>query len=108
MPDARKIIPLPIAEVMLDDALDKPLDYLIPPEFREKVHAGSRVKVPVRSSQRQGTIISFKESSPFAKLLEISEVLSDKNHLTDDLLHLAQWISEYYFTPLRKVLTTIL
>jgi primosomal protein N' (replication factor Y) len=108
MPDAQKIIPLPIAEVMLDDALDAPLDYRVPPELNEKARAGSRVKVPVRNSQREGTIVGFKESSPFAKLLEIGEVLSDKTHVTEELFHLARWISEYYFTPLRKVLKTIL
>ncbi len=108
MPDAQKIIPLPIAEVMLDDALDAPLDYRVPPELNEKARAGSRVKVPVRNSQREGTIVGFKESSPFAKLLEIGEVLSDKTHVTEELFLLARWISEYYFTPLRKVLKTIL
>jgi primosomal protein N' (replication factor Y) len=99
---------LTIAEVILDDALDKPLDYRIPKELVGKVHAGSRVKVPVRTSHRLGTIVEIKESSPFSPLQEIAEVLSDKAYITEELFLLAEWISEYYCTPLRKVLKTIL
>lgn len=103
MPDAQKI-----AEILLDDAIDRSLDYLVPPDLLKKVHIGSRVKVPVRNSQRHGTIIEIKENSCHAKLLEIAEVASDKTHVTKDLFQLAKWISDYYCSPLRKVLKTIL
>ncbi len=97
-----------IAEVILDDALDKALDYRVPDDLIGKVLSGSRVKVPVRNSQRLGTVVGFKETSPFAKLQLIAEVLSDKAHVTHELFQLAEWISHYYCTPLRKVLKTIL
>jgi primosomal protein N' (replication factor Y) len=108
MSNAENINFLTIAEVILDDALDKPLDYLIPNELTEKALAGSRVKIPVRKSYRQGTIIKIKEHSPFSPLQEIAEVLSDTTYITEELFRLATWISEYYCTPLRKVLKTIL
>jgi primosomal protein N' (replication factor Y) len=103
MPDAQKV-----AEVVLDDALDRPLDYRISEELKGKVEVGSRVQIPVRRSARQGTVIAIKSSSPFGKLEEIAEVLSDKTHVTPELFRLAAWISEYYCTPLRKVVKTIL
>ncbi len=98
----------PIAEVMLDDALDKALDYAIPDALQGKIFVGSRVKIPVRNTQRQGVVVGTKKQSPFSKLLEIAEVLSDKNHVTDELFRLAEWISHYYCTPLRKVLKALL
>lgn len=97
-----------VAEVILDDVLDKSLDYRIPDELLGKVLSGSRVKVPVRNSQRQGTVVGIKETSPFGKLQQIADVLSDKAHITDELFKLAKWISLYYCCPLRKVLKTIL
>ena len=107
MSDAQEIN-FSIAEVILDDALDKSLDYKIPEELIGKVLAGSRVKVPVRNSRRQGTVVATKEKSPFAKLQEIAEILSDKTHVTKELFRLAEWMSNYYCTPLRKVLKTLL
>lgn len=97
-----------IASVILDDALNKSLDYLIPEDLRGKVLIGSRVKIPVKQSVRQGTVISLKAISPYSPLQTISELLSDTTHLTDELFRLAQWISHYYCTPLRKVLKTLL
>ncbi|MBS0620015.1 MAG: primosomal protein N' [Verrucomicrobia bacterium] len=96
----------PIAEVILDDALDKPLDYAIPKGVI--LSPGMRVKVPVRTSLRQGTILLLKETSPFAKLQEIQEVLSDAPYISSELFKLAAWVAHYYATPLRKVLKTLL
>lgn len=107
MSDAQEVVPT-IAEVILDDALDKSLDYRIPKTLIGKVQTGSRVKVPVRNSVRQGTIVSLKDSSSFAKLQEISATLSEKTHVTEELFRLAEWIAYYYCTPLRKVLKTLL
>jgi primosomal protein N' (replication factor Y) len=110
MPHPQKMTdtPLTIAEVVIDDALDRPLDYRIPEALIGKVLSGMRVKVPVRNSQRQGTVIGLKAISPFAKLQQIAEILSDKAHVAGELFHLAEWISHYYCTPLRKVLKTVL
>jgi primosomal protein N' (replication factor Y) (superfamily II helicase) len=108
MSDAQEVNLLSIAEVILDDALDRLLDYRIPKELIGKVHVGSRVKIPVRKSHRQGTIVKIKEDSPLIQLQEIAEVLSDKAYITEELFRLAQWMSEYYCTSLRRVLKTIL
>lgn len=104
MPHSQEII----AEVLLDDALDKSLDYLIPTPLIGKVLTGSRVKVPVRKAQRQGTVVGLKTTSPFAKLQEIAEVISKQTHMPPELFRLAEWISHYYCTPLRKVIKTLL
>lgn len=108
MPIAQKMTDLTIAEVILDDALDKSLDYRIPEELLGKVLSGCRVKVPVRNSERQGTVVGVKETSPFAKLQKIAAVLAEKAHITEELFKLAQWISAYYCCPLRKVLKAVL
>ena len=108
MSDAGQMNSLTIAEIILDDALDKPLDYQIPLEMIDKIYVGSRVKVPVRNSSRQGTVVSLKAQSLFSKLQKIASVISDKSHVTEELFQLARWISDYYCTPLRKVLTTML
>jgi len=98
----------PVAEVLLDDALDQALDYRIPEQLIGKIYPGMRVKVPVRNSQRQGIVVATKESSPFSPLFDLAAVLSEKTYVTEELFCLAKWVAEYYCTPLRKVLKAIL
>jgi primosomal protein N' (replication factor Y) len=97
-----------IAEVVLDDALDKALDYQIPINLIGKIQAGSRVKIPVRRTHRQGTVVQLKQTSRFTQLQSIIELLSEQASVNAELLRLAEWIAFYYCTPVRKVLKTIL
>ena len=97
-----------IAEVILDEGLDHPLDYQIPEELQGKLFPGTRVKVPLRNRECVGTVLFLKATSPFTRLQKIRETVSDTPSLSPELLHLANWISEYYCSPLRKVLKVIL
>ncbi len=108
MSTTQEIAPLSVAVVALDDAIQHVFDYEIPDIWRGKLHVGMRVKVPVRTTVRQGTVIELKETSPFPKLVKIREVLSEKVFLPPDLFQLAKAISHYYCTPLDKVIQIML
>lgn len=108
MSDFKQITPFSVAEVVLDDAIQMTLDYQVPTEWLGKLELGMRVKIPVKKTIRQGTIICLKEKSAFKKLLNIQEILSDKVFLPPDLFSLALWMANYYCTSLDKVITTIL
>lgn len=97
-----------VASVILDDALGRELDYLIPQPMQGQVSAGTRVLVPVKNTLRQATVWQTKPSSEYSQLRPIKEVLSEHSILTNDLLSLARWMSGYYCTPLYKVLITML
>lgn len=99
---------LNIAAVILDQALDHPLDYLIPSDLLEKLEVGMRVKVPVKSTIRLATVFEIKKTSPFIDLKPIAEVLGEKPFISRELFTLARWMANYYCCPLRKVLTSIL
>jgi len=96
-----------IAQVLLDDALDKPLDYRIPDHLQ--VVKGSRVHVPVRGSVRKATVVALPETSPYEKSLQpISELLAEKPYLLPETFQLAEWMSSYYVTPMRRILRLFL
>ena len=97
-----------VASVILDDALDKMLDYAIPASEIGSLYPGSRVLVPVKNSLRQATIWQLKEASCHQSLKEIAKIISHASITTPDILELAKWMSKYYCTPLRKVLSTLL
>ncbi|MCX6989117.1 MAG: primosomal protein N' [Chlamydiae bacterium] len=97
-----------IASVILDDALAKTLDYLIPAELAGKITPGCRVLVPVKTSLRSATVWELKQFSIHANLKSIVKQLSTAPITTPDLLEMARWMSRYYCSPLHKVLTTLL
>jgi primosomal protein N' (replication factor Y) (superfamily II helicase) len=96
----------PIATVILDDGIDKPLDYVVPEGMA--VRPGMRVRVPVGKTVRKGTVHELKAKSLFSRVLPIREVLEEKPLLTDGQFALANWMARYYCTSLRRVLRCFL
>ena len=94
---------LAFAVVLLDDAIDRPLDYAIPLSMEEKAIPGTRVLVPVRKSLRKATLLSRKASSEFENVQEIRELLSEKPLIPGPLFQLAIWMSHYYACPLTRI-----
>ncbi|MBI2743653.1 MAG: primosomal protein N' [Chlamydiales bacterium] len=91
------------ASVLLDDGIDKPLDYKIPQEITG-CGIGMRVMVPLRGRPKPGTIITLKETPEIANVQSILKLLSEKPAISPALFTLAEWMSRYYCTPMRRVL----
>lgn len=96
------------ASVVLDQALDKLLDYSIPPEMADQAKSGMRVEVPVRNSLQKGYIVTVKDTAAFPNVRPIHKIISDVELVTPQLFELALWMAKYYCTPLRQVLKTLL
>ncbi len=94
------------ASVILDVGIDKLLDYKIPPHL--KVTPGMRIKVPVRGYLREGTIFELKQTTPFAKVKEIAEIISSNALVSEELFRLIRFVSRYYCAPLTKIMKFIL
>ena len=92
------------ASVILDQGLDRPLDY----QAIDGTNVGYRVLVPVQNSLRKGTVVALKDTPSVPKVQSIKEVLSDKALITPDLFELATYMSKYYCTSFRKVLKALL
>lgn len=91
-----------IVEVLLDDRLEKPLDYSVPLQFLEQIRPGLRVEIPVRNSYRIGTIFRIKNDSS-QSLRSISRIIPEQSS-SQSLWKLALWMSKYYCCSLQKVL----
>ena len=98
-----RIACLNIAEVLLDQNLEKHLDYLIPPELLLQARAGLRVEVPIKSQMKKGTISLIKSESS-RSLRPLSRLLPEDSSLPESLWKLAQWMARYYCCPLQRVI----
>ncbi|MBP9842258.1 MAG: primosomal protein N' [Simkaniaceae bacterium] len=91
------------AEVILDQAVNKSLDYHI--ESDQEVEVGCRVEVPLKGTWQSGTVIRIKTETECRRTFPIKKV---GLKVSPDLFALAEWMSQYYMTPLRYVMKTLL
>ena len=91
-----------VISVLLDDGLDSPLDYELPQDL--DVDMGTRVSVPLHNRTVKGTIVGFKDTTDVPGLKPIFGTLPNEAHLPPELFKLAEWLSRYYATPIRRVI----
>lgn len=87
-----------IASVIVDvpaKQTDRTFDYLIPDEWQETIQPGMRVIVPFGPRKVQGFVMGLKNESEFKKLREISEPMDLEPILNQELLELAEWLTDH-------------
>lgn len=98
-----------IVRVARIDGGDSLYDYAIPDDMVDFIFAGQRVNVPFGRGNRNqiAFCIEFPETSEYSKLKYISGMIDEQPLITEELLTLARWISQYYCYPLGMVLSAI-
>ncbi len=97
-----------IARVVVDLALDREFDYLVPDDMADALKLGSRVTVPFGRREAHGYIVGFADSSPHAALKAILKPIGNKPLVEEHILKLARWIADYYVAPVELAVRTVL
>ena len=100
-----------VARILLDLALDRHFDYLIPPELRDRVTIGTLVSVPFgKGKEREGCVVAISHHSayPLDQLKAISAIKDERPSLPDSLLKLADWMAEYYCCTRERALQNLM
>ena len=80
--------------------LDKPYDYLIPPEMAEKALPGMRVHVPFSRGNRrtEGVILAVADHTSFEQPLKaVLALLDEEPVLTEEQIRLALFMRERFY-----------
>ena len=90
--------------------LDRPFDYAIPMDMKEKVQPGVRVEVPFTRANRrtEGIVLALAPIGAYEKLKPISEVLDETPILTQAQIKLALWMHERFFCTLYEAVKAML
>ncbi len=91
--------------------LDKPYDYLVPPEMSDKALPGMRVHVPFSRGNRrtEGVILALVEESRYDKQLKpILALLDEEPILTPEQLKLAYFMRERFFCTVYDAIRAML
>ena len=90
--------------------LDRPFDYAIPLDMKEKVQPGVRVEVPFTRANRrtEGIVLALAPIGAYEKLKPISEVLDETPILTQAQIKLALWMHERFFCTVHEAVRAML
>src|SRR5713101_3050982 len=95
-----------------DVAVPVPLDAVFTYRVPDGIHppAGGRVLVPFRQQRLVGIVTELHDRPPKVSAKNVMETLdeADAPALSDELLRLGKWISEYYLAPLGEVFRSML
>ena len=94
-------------QVAVPIPIDQLFTYRIPEKFSEFALPGCRVLVPFDRKRITG-YVTHHVPKPFEDALEIADLLDYWPIFSKDLLHLADWVAEYYMAPLGMVLQSML
>jgi len=83
------------------------LDYKIPEDAEAGIGRGWRILAPVKNKLCEGIILDIKRESSRKNLKPITKFIGNRPFLSREILELAEWISQYYMTPMEKVISLI-
>jgi primosomal protein N' (replication factor Y) len=94
--------------VIIDRAIHRELDYLVPETLAERVSVGSRVRVPFRDKSALATVVAVLDRSEATGIRPIEAIVGEAPVLSKELLELARWMSAYYCCPIETVMRSLL
>ena len=97
-----------IARVIVEVARNREFDYRIPERLLGALTVGAQVIVPFGHSEARGYVVGFKDSSTFARLKEIREMVGRQALVGENVLKLARWIADYYLAPVETAVRAVL
>ncbi|MBQ5590624.1 MAG: primosomal protein N' [Clostridia bacterium] len=104
------IVSVYVEKTTLD--FDKPFSYSVPFDMCENVKIGQRVLVPFGKGnrKRQGVVVEINESKTLEneKIKPIFDIIDDEPVITDEMLKLAQFISDRCFSTFYESLRLML
>lgn len=101
-----------IAQIAISSAvfaMDKPYDYLVPPQMQAQLQPGMRVMVPFGRANRhqEGMVLALEDAQKLG-LKSVAQVLDEAPVLNAAFLHLAAFLRERYFCTFYDAVRAIL
>ena len=84
-------------EVAFNLPINQTFSYRVPPELRS-VQAGMRVLAPFGKQFLTGLVVMKRDRPGFNKVKDIVDLLDEHPLLTEKMLELTKWISQYYLS----------
>ena len=97
-----------VARVIVDLSLDRTFDYEVPSRLQSVLKPGHQVTVPFGRRHARGFVIECADSSEWEALKPIHEIVGTAPLISQPVMKLARWMSDYYAAPLEQAVRTVL
>ncbi len=87
-------------------ALDRPLDYLVPPELAASIRLGALVACPLGPRRVVGVVVGTEAPTHTGRLVALAGRV-DTPAVPEPLLDLATWVARYYAAPVAPCLRLV-
>jgi len=100
----------PVAQVALEQGVDRVFDYAIGPRLAGRVHVGMRVRVPLGRNNRpmRGWVVAVRAASELPKLKNLLAIDDERVLVSPPVMELSRWMGRYYSAPLGVVLESVI
>lgn len=100
---------MPFVNVAIPVPLHTTFTYSLPEGYAWQASPGMRVVVPFRKKKRIGYITEFNADPPEnTEIKEIADFPDDEPLLSEKMMTLIRWVSDYYSAPIGEVCATAL
>ena len=102
MPDVK------IARVVVDLALNREFDYLVPDALADGLREGDQVVVPFGHTKKRGFVTGLADHSDVQHLKAILERVGHRPLVEERVMKIARWMADYYLAPIERCVQTVL
>jgi primosomal protein N' (replication factor Y) (superfamily II helicase) len=95
------------SDIAIPSTTNKVFTYNVPTELREILKPGMRVIVPFGRRQAVGFVVALKKSTTVENLKSIKELVDLTPNIHEPLFKVAEWMSQYYTSPMGDILKTM-
>ncbi len=95
-------------QVALPVPLFKTFTYSVPEEWRDLDLVGMRVSVPFGRRTLTGVALEERDSTELGKVRDVLDILDPEPLFTPDMLRFAEWMSQYYVSPMGETLRAMM
>lgn len=88
--------------------LFKTFTYAVPAPLRDRALFGARVSVPFGKRTLTGVIVDETDDAGVEEVKPIKDVLDDEPLFSEEMVRFAEWMSDYYVSPLGETLRAML
>ena len=95
-------------DVALPVPLDQTFTYELVETLRHRVQPGARVLAPFGPRKLAGVVVRCHDEPPEQQARQILRLIDEEPALTEELLRLGRWVSDYYCAPIGETLKSML
>ncbi len=93
-------------EIALPLPIEGTFSYLLEPDQIDRAKIGVRVRVPFKNREVTGFLVGFSSAPPDQKMKRVLAITDEEPVLSDRILRLTQWLSQYYFSSWGEAIET--